>query len=371
MLPPMRCWPSTGYVAGEMTTPNRQTMDAIVERIQMSFAGAATTLMVHLGDRLGFYRILTDGPATSSELAERAGCSERYVREWLAQQAVVGFVAFDADSGRFELPPEHALVLSEDETPTTFAGGFEALAGMYLSLDRVIEAFRSGEGFGWGEHDVRIPHGAARFFGASYRQHLVDEWVPSLGLESRLEDGAWVADIGCGEGVTTVLLAAAYPESKFIGIDLHQPSIEAARVRATSAGVQERVEFEFGDATSYDGGPFDAILFFDCLHDFPDPVSAVANARRQLASDGVVALVEPFAAAHLDENIKTNPPAALHYTASTFLCLPNSLATPGGAALGAQAGPKVLAQILTEGGLSSVQRVAATPEHAVYAARPK
>lgn len=368
----MRRRPTSGYVAGEMTTLNPQTMEAMVEKIHMSFAGAANALMIHLGDRLGLYRILSEvGPITPSELAERAGYSERYVREWLAQQAVSGIVTYDPVAGRFELPPEHALVLAEDETPTTFAGGFEALAGMFLSLDRVVDAFRSGRGFGWGEHDDRIPRGTSRFFGASYRQRLVDEWVPALALESRLEAGARVADIGCGEGVSTVLLAAAFPKSQYVGIDTHQPSIEAARARATSAGVEESVTFEVGDAFTFDGGPFDVIWFFDCLHDFPDPVSAVANARSQLADDGILVLVEPFAAADLEENIKTNPPAALHYTASTFLCIPSSLTSPDGAALGAQAGPTVLADVLAEAGFPSLEQVATTPEHAVYAARPR
>jgi SAM-dependent methyltransferase len=368
----MRGWPTSEYVAREMTTLNPQTMDAMVEKIHMSFAGAAIALMVHLGDRLGLYRILAeDGPMTPSELAERAGCSGRYVREWLAQQAVSEILTYDAVGDRFELPPEHALVLSEDETPTTFAGGFEALAGMFLSIDRVVDAFRFGGGFGWEEHDARIPRGTSRFFGASYRQRLVDDWVPALALESRLKAGARVADIGCGEGVSTVLLAAAFPKSEYVGIDTHQPSIEAAQARARSAGVEESVSFEVGDATSYEGGPFDVIWFFDCLHDFPDPVSALANARSQLADDGIVVLVEPFAAAELDENIKTNPSAALHYTASTFVCIPNSLTSPDGAALGAQAGPRVLADVLTDGGFPSMEQVAATPEHAVYAARPK
>jgi SAM-dependent methyltransferase len=186
-----------------------------------------------------------------------------------------------------------------------------------------------------------------------------------------LEAGARVADIGCGGGVTTVLLAAAYPASVFVGIDNHQPSIDTAKARAKSTEVEARVSFEVGDATRFDGGLFDVIFFFDCLHDFPDPIAAVANARSQLADDGLVVLVEPFAAADMDENIKSNPPAALHYTASTFLCIPNSLTSPDGAALGAQAGPRVLANVLADGGFPSVEQVAATPEHAVYAARPQ
>lgn len=349
-----------------------EKMAAFVERIQGSLAGAATSLMTYLGDKLGLYESLAEGgSATPFELASRLGLSERYVQEWLAQQAAAGFVSYDPGSGRFSLPPELSVLLARAETTSSFAGGFEALAGMYLSVDHIANLLRTGGGLAWGDHDERVRRGAARFFGAAYRQSLVDDWVPALDLADRLESGATVADIGCGEGVTTTLLATAFPTSRFLGVDTHRPSIDVAIERATEAGVSERARFELGDATNFAGGPYDIIWFFDSFHDLADPVAAAANARKQIADDGVVVLVEPYAADELAENIATNPMAALHYTASTFLCLPNSLAhQSGGAALGAQAGGRALAEVLAEGGLHRVERVVVTDVHAVYLALP-
>jgi SAM-dependent methyltransferase len=328
--------------------------------------------MVHLGDSLGLYQSLSEGgPATSSELAARTGCTERYLREWLAQQAAVGVVTYDPGSGRFSLPPEHSVLLAKSETPSSFAGGFEALAGMYLNVDQITNLFRAGGGLHWGDQNERVHRGAARFFGASYRQSLVDDWVPALGLTDRLEAGATIADVGCGEGVTTTLLATAFPASTLLGVDTHRPSIDVATRRAAEAGVTDRARFEIADAASFTGGPYDVICFFDSFHDLADPVAAAANARKQIADDGVVVLVEPFAGDDLAENIATNPVAALHYTASTFLCLPNSLADrSGGTALGGQAGSRVLAEVLNEGGLHHLERVVVSPVHAVYTARP-
>ena len=354
-----------------MTDLDPDKLAAFVERIQGSLAGAATSMMAHLGDRLGLYQSLTEGgSATSAELAARTGCTERYVREWLAQQAVVGFVTYDPQSGRFSLPSEHAVLLAKNETPTSFAGGFEAFAGMYMNVEQIANLFLTGGGLHWGDQNERVHRGTARFFGASYRQSLVDDWIPALGLTDRLEAGATVADIGCGEGVTTTLLATAFPASRFLGVDTHQPSIDVATRRAAEAGVIDRARFEVGDAVSFTGGPFDVICFFDSFHDLADPVAAAANARKQIADDGVVVLVEPFAGDELAENIASNPMAALHYTASTFLCLPNSLADrSGGIALGGQAGSRVLAKILSEGGLHHVERVAVSQVQAVYTAR--
>lgn len=353
-----------------MTAFDPVKIPAFAERIQGILVGAATTLMAHLGDRLGLYESLAESAATSSELARRVGCSERYLREWLAQQAVVGFLTYDPVSGRFSLPVEHSMLLARTETPFSFAGGFEALAGMYLNVDQISDLFTTGGGYAWGDHDERVHRGTARFFGAAYRQLLVDDWVPALGLTDRLEGGAIVADVGCGEGVTTTLLATAFPASRFVGIDTHRPSVDLATRRASEAGVTNRARFEVADAASFGGGPYDVIWFFDSFHDLADPVAAAANARKQIADDGVVVLVEPLAADDLAQNIATNPAAALHYTASTFLCLPNSLAATGGAALGGQAGGQVLAKALVEGGLHGLERVATSPVHAVYAVRP-
>lgn len=342
-----------------------------VERVQSTLLGAATSAMTALGDRLGLYRELAaNGPATSAELADRTGCAERYLGEWLAQQAAVGFVAYDADTERFALAPEHAFVLATDESPVAFAGAFEGLVGWYMGLERIEEAFRSGDGVGWSEHDPRVHRGTARFFGGAYRSFLLDEWVPALGLDRVLERGARVADVGCGHGESTVLLAEAFERSEFVGFDAHEASIGAARERAAEAGVEERVRFEVGDATGLDGGPYDVIWFFDAFHDLGDPVAAAASARANLASGGAVALVEPLASDEMSENLAVNPVAGLHYTASTLLCVPSALAQPGGMALGAQAGGRALADVLREGGLSHTREVHTTPVHAVYEARP-
>lgn len=345
-------------------------MEATIEHIQGNLAGAATTLMVHLGDRLGLYDRLGElGPVTPEELAAETGYSPRYLREWMAQQAVVGILDHDSVSGRFSISPEHALVLSAEETPLSFAGAFEVFAGMYNDIDEVVGLFESGDGLGWGEHDARVHRGTARFFGAAYRQELIDQWVPAAGLSDLLGSGARVADVGCGEGVTTVLLAAAFPESEFVGFDLHEESVEAARRRASHAGVADRTRFEMADAVEFGGGPYDAVWFFDVLHDLPTPSAAVQNARRQLADDGVLCIVEPAAEDELAANIAANPAAALHYAASSFLCIPNSLTDPEGAALGSQAGNRRLAAVVEEGGFDTVEQVAATPMHHVLAAR--
>lgn len=352
-------------------TIDQNAVEAFVEQALGVLVGAGTAQLAHLGDRLGLYRSLAgDGPATPAELARRTSCAERYLAEWLAQQTSAGFLAYDADSGRFLLPAEHAVVLAAEDSPVALAGAFEAMTGWQLALDELATAFRTGRGIGWGQHDQRVRRGTARFFGAAYRHGLVGEWVPALGLEAVLREGALVADVGCGQGLSTLLLAEAFPSSRFVGIDTHAPSLEAARRHAEETGVSERVSFQQADASSYDGGPYDVIWFFDCLHDLGDPVGAVANARRHLAAEGTVALVEPFARDELADNLRTNPGAGLHYTASTFLCLPHSLSEHGRAGLGGQAGGRRLAEALAAGGLTRAERVATTPIHAVYSARP-
>ena len=354
-----------------MTSVDQAKVGAFVEQALGVLVGGATAQMAYLGDRLGLYRELADaGPATPAELAARTGLAQRYLAEWLAQQAAVGFLGYDPSDGRFALPPEHAVVLATDDSPATLAGAFEAMTGWQLGIDALAEAFRSGRGIGWDAHDERVFEGVARFFGAAYRAHLVEEWVPALGLEPLLRQGASVADVGCGQGVTTALLAEAFPNSRFVGIDASEASIERAHQRARDTGVSDRVRFEVADAASLDGGPYDVVCFVDCLHDFGDPVAVAARAREQLAAQGTVALVEPFAHDELADNLAGNPGAGLHYTASTFLCVPHSLSEPGQRALGAQAGGKRLAETLRVAGFSQTRRVAGTPIHAVYAARP-
>ena len=342
-----------------------------VERALGVLVGGATAQMAYLGDRLGLYRSLAaSGATTPAELAATTGCAERYVAEWLAQQASVGFIRYDAAAGRFELPIEHTAVLASDDSPASLSGAFEAMTGWHSGIDRLAEVFRSGEGIGWAENDERVFRGVSRFFGAAYRAHLVNEWIPALGLQPVLCQGAHVADIGCGQGVTTILMAEAFPNSRFVGLDPHAAAIEQARQRAASAGVSDRVHFAVADAASLDGGPYDAIWFFDCLHDFGDPVAAAGRARDELAEQGTVVLVEPFAHDELTDNITANPGAGLHYTASTFLCVPHSLSEPGRTALGAQAGGRRVGETLRAAGLTHTERVSTTPIHAVYAARP-
>ncbi len=354
-----------------MAEINRAKMGEFMERVLGAAVGAASVQMAHLGDRLRLYDTLArTGAITAAELAGETGYAERYLAEWLAQQAAIGFVTYDRDSSRFALPAEHAMVLTAQDSPTGAAGLFEAIVGWQLDLDRVADAFRTGAGISWGDHDHRVYAGTERFFGAAYRTFLVSQWMPALGLDEVLRRGALVADVGCGHGICTALLAEAYPRSRFVGFDSHAPSIERARKRAAETRVAERVRYEVADAANFGGGPYDVVWFFDCLHDLGDPVAAAANARRNLAGGGTVALVEPFAHDDLADNIATNPGAGIGYAASTFLCVPHSLSEPGHATLGGLAGGKAIIDTLRAAGLTHTERVATTEMHAVYAARP-
>lgn len=354
-----------------MNDVDRAAVEGFAQQVQGALIGAATVLMARLGDRLGLYRALAEhGPLTSTELASRADCAERYVREWLCQQAAVDFLAHDPETGRFSLPTAHALALATDQSPVAFGGAFEATAGWYQDLEPVAQAFRSGDGIAWGDHPDLVHRGTARFFGGAYQAMLADDWIPALGFDDALIEGARVADVGCGHGVSTVALAGAYPNSTFAGFDSHGPSVAAARARARAAGVDDRVRFEQEDATRFDGGPYDIIWFFDCLHDLGNPTAAAARACDQLADGGTVAVVEPLALDDAAQNIAENPAAGLHYAASTFLCVPHALSEPGTAALGGQAGGRAIAEVLRSGGFTDVEQVATTPVHAVYAARP-
>ncbi len=352
-------------------TQTEQRPREVVDQLQASMGGAATVLMAHLGDRLGLYRALAEqGPATPGELGSRTGFAERYLREWLSQQAVAGLVTYDPASGRFTLPAEHAGFLGAGDPLTSFTGAFAVLAGLFHDIDRLAGDFASADGIAWSEHESIVHDGTAGFFGTAYAASLVREWIPALGLERTLSEGARVADVGAGEGVSTMLLAEAYPRSVFTAVEPHPASREAARRRAVEAGVADRVRFESADATSYQGGPYDVIWFFDVIHDLGDPVAAAEHARRSLADGGVVALVEPRAENTLAENIAGSPGSVMHYTASTFLCVPHALSEGGHATLGGQAGGRRLAAVLREAGLTRVERVNVTPLHAVYAARP-
>ena len=349
-----------------------QLVGEFVERVVRTVTGAATTAMMLLGDRLGLYAAMARaGAVTPAALGGATRTHERYVREWLAQQAAAGIVDYDADDGTFSLPAAHAAVLADDDSPASMAGVAPLLLGMFRGADRIVDAFRTGRGVGWGEQDPAIFESTDRFFRVGYRNHLVNDWMPRLhGIAERLAAGGRAVDVGCGYGAALLLLARAFPAATLLGCDPHRQSIETARARATAAGVSDRVRFEVADATSYPADGYDLVCYFATLHDLGDPVGAAAYARTALSPGGSLMLVEPIAGDDLGANLMTNPGAALSYAASTFLCTPNSLAEPVALALGAQAGESRLRTVLEEAGYGSVRRIADDPMNMVIEARP-
>ena len=326
-------------------------------------------LMV-IGEKLGLYRAMAGaGPLSSQEVAERSGSAERNVREWLRNQAAGGYVTYDPESDRYTLPDEHALALADENSPFYILGVYDSIASLYADEDRILEAFRTGGGMGWHEHDNRLFRGTERFFRPGYRAHLVAEWIPSLeGVQAKLERGAKVADIGCGHGASTVIMAAAFPNSEFFGFDYHDASIERARKAASEAGVADRVAFEVAAAKEYPGVGYDLVCVFDCLHDMGDPVGASAHVLETLDVDGTWMIVEPFANDRVEDNL--NPVGRVFYGASTVICTPASLAQEVGLALGAQAGEAQLTEVLKQGGFTRVRRATETPFNLILEARP-
>ncbi|MBV8462124.1 MAG: class I SAM-dependent methyltransferase [Acidimicrobiales bacterium] len=341
----------------------------------MEFVGQAVSdvgallggAMVVIGDKLGLYRAMAGaGPMTSAELAKATGTSERYVREWLSAQAARGYVKYDGN-GRFTVPDEHAIPLTDETSPACVIGAFETAVGAVYATDTTAENFRTGEGFSWGAHDQHVLGGCERFFRPGYLNNLASSWIPALdGVEAKLENGARVADVGCGHGASTILMAESYPASTVVGFDAHDGSVDAARKRAADAGLADRVGFEVATAKTFDG-TFDLVCFFDCLHDMGDPKGACEHVRQRLAPDGTLMLIEPFAADDLSNNL--NPVGACYYGFSTLLCTPSSLSQEVGAALGAQAGEERLRDVVTAAGFSSLRRVAETPFNLVLEAK--
>ena len=330
-------------------------------------AAMSATLML-VGDRLGLYKELAKGALTSAELAERTDTSERYIREWLGNQAAGGYVEFDAASNKWSLSPEQALCLADPQGPVDVPGAYSIVEATFHALERTIANFKSGRGMEWGEHHACLFHGTERFFRAGYNANLIGSWLPALdGVVDKLERGAKVADVGCGHGASTILMAKTYPKSVFVGYDYHGPSIRTARERAAAAGIGN-AQFEEADAVSYSGKAFDLIAFFDCLHDMGDPVGASRHARQALKSDGTAMIVEPFANDSVQENL--NPVGRVMYGASTQICVPVSLARKG-PALGAQAGEARLREVVvTGGGFARFRRATETPFNLVLEARP-
>jgi len=323
-----------------------------------------------IGDKLGLYKAMANaGPLTSQEVAERSGAAERYVREWLRNQAAGGYITYDPDDDRYTLPDEHALALADEDSPFYILGVYDSIASLYADEDQILEAFRSGRGMGWHEHDHRLFRGTERFFRPGYRGNLVSEWIPALdGVQAKLERGAKVADIGCGHGASTIIMAEAFPNSRFVGFDYHQASIERAAEAAEEAGVGDRISFEVAAAKDYPGSGYDLVCVFDCLHDMGDPVGAAAHVRQSLDGDGTWMIVEPFANDRVEENL--NPVGRIFYGASTVICTPASLAQEVGLALGAQAGQARLTEVLNEGGFTRVRRATETPFNLILEARP-
>ena len=326
--------------------------------------------LVVMGDKLGLYRALADGgPQTPAELAGRTGTAERYVQEWLNAQAAGGYVEYAADTGRYALAPEQAVALTDESSPAYLPGFFQLALGSVLDSPRITAAVRTGEGFGWHEHVHDVHEGCERFFRPGYNANLVASWLPALeGVVEKLERGARVADVGCGHGASTILMAQAFPASTFVGSDYHERSIAAARARAAEAGVGDRVRFEAAPAAAHPGTGYDLVTMFDSLHDMGDPVGAARHVRALLAADGTWMIVEPAAGDRVEDNL--NPVGRAYYGFSTLLCTPASLSQEVGLALGAQAGEARIRAVVEEAGFKRFRRVAETPFNLVFEARP-
>jgi SAM-dependent methyltransferase len=352
------------------TQIDQAKLDSFMGQFVGDLGAALSVATVLIGDRLGLYKAMADGePITPAALAERTGTDERYVREWLSSQAASGYVAYDAASASFQLGPEQAMALAQEDSPAFIPGAFQLAAALIKDEPKIAEAFRSGAGVGWHEHDEDLFCGTERFFRPGYIANLVGSWIPALeGVHERLNEGALVADVGCGHGASTLILAAAYPQSRFIGFDYHEDSIRAARAAAVSAGLGERVSFEVARAKDYPGSGYDLVAMFDCLHDMGDPAGAAAHVLRSLSPDGAWLIVEPFANDRLEDNL--NPVGRVFYSASTMVCTPASRDQEVGLALGAQAGEARLREVVAEGGFTRFRRATETPFNLVLEARP-
>jgi SAM-dependent methyltransferase len=325
--------------------------------------------LVVMGDKLGYYRDLAaHGPSTPVELAERTGTAVPYAREWLNAQAAGAYVSYDPGTGRYTLPPEQAVALTVEDSPAFLPGFFQIALGTVHDTGHILEAARSGAGYGWHEHDTDVHVGCERFFRPSYNANLVESWLPALdGVVGKLQRGAHVADVGCGHGASTVLMAQAFPGSTFVGSDYHEDSIRIARERAAAAGVGDRVRFEVAPAQGFSGEDYDLVTMFDCLHDMGDPVGAARHVRQALAEDGTWMVVEPMAGDHVEDNL--NPVGRAYYGFSTLLCTPSSLSQDVGLALGTQAGPARIRDVATAGGFTQFRSVAETPFNRVLEIR--
>jgi SAM-dependent methyltransferase len=348
---------------------NEAKLHDFVMKAVGEMGAAMNAALVIIGDKLGLYKAMAGaGPMTSAELAAKTETAERYVREWLAAQAAGGLVTYDSATQRYTLPPEQAFALADEMSPVFLPGAYYIISACLKDEAKITDAFRSGKGVGWHEHDSCLFVGTERFFRPNYRAHLIDEWIPALeGVEAKLKVGARAADVGCGLGTSTILMAQAYPKSTFVGFDYHPESIQLAREAARKAGVSDRVKFEAAKAKDYPGTGYDFVAFFDCLHDMGDPEGAARHVKATLATNGTWMIVEPFANDKLEDNL--NPIGRIFYSASTMLCTPASLSQEVGLGLGAQAGETRLKNVLHSAGFSQVRRAAETPFNIVLEAR--
>ena len=344
-------------------------LEAFMGKVVTDMGAVISAPLMALGERLGLYKAMAGaGPLSSQEVADRAGVAERPVREWLRNQAAGGYVSYDAETDRYVLPDEHALALADEDSPVYVLGVFDSIASLYAKEPEIEEAFRTGNGMGWHEHDHRLFRGTERFFRPGYRAHLVADWIPALdGVQERLERGIRVADVGCGHGASTIVMAKAFPNSEFVGFDYHDASIEQARQRAAEEGVGDRIRFEVASAKEFPGDGYGLICVFDCLHDMGDPVGAARHIYDALADDGTWMIVEPFANDRVEDNL--NPVGRVFYGASTVICTPASLAQEVGLALGAQAGEARLTDVIKEAGFTHVRRATETPFNLVLEAK--
>ncbi|MDY7545844.1 class I SAM-dependent methyltransferase [Glaciimonas sp. CA11.2] len=349
---------------------DQERLQTFMGRMVGEFGAVASAALILLGDKLGLYQAMAGrGPMTSSELATRTGMTERYLREWLSAQAAAGFVEYQSSSQTYELPAEQALCFADETSPVFIPGFFQVCESMFNDLPLIEEAFRTGKGVGWHQHSHALFHGTERFFRPGYAANLISTWIPALdGVDAKLKAGASVADVGCGHGSSTILMAQAYPQSTFVGFDYHEPSIQYARRAAEKAEVTDRVRFEVAAAKDFPGRDYELVTFFDCLHDMGDPIGAAEHVRQSLKPDGTWMIVEPFANDRTEDNF--NPVGRIFYAASTLICTPASLSQDGQMGLGAQAGEKRLKDVVVKGGFRHFRRATETPFNLILEARP-
>jgi SAM-dependent methyltransferase len=355
------------------TAPRPIDPDKLNQLLHQAVADMAASMhsaLILIGDKLGLYRAMADGtPVTAADLASRTGTAERYVREWLNANAAGHYIEYDPATDSYSMTPEQSFALAEDDTAVHLPGFYHMLASCMKDEEKLTEIFRTGKGFGWHEHEKGLFEGCERFFRPGYLAYLTTSWIPALeGVDARLKAGARVADVGCGHGASTLLMAQTYPNSEFYGFDYHSASIEQAQKKAAAAGVSDRVHFEAAPAKSFPGKGYDFVACFDCLHDMGDPAGAAAHVRQTLAGDGTWMIVEPFAGDSIVSNL--NPIGRLYYSASTVFCVPASLSQEVGLGLGAQAGEKRIRQVVTDGGFTHFRRATETPFNMIFEARP-